>query len=770
MKYLLFIIFLFPLLLAGQSDSSLLDFKTLDVEDIDSESFSESQSMISASRTQKVVGEIPFTSYVITKEEIRDNGYTTLVDVMKTIPGIRVSQPGSAIEGELFLMRGLIGNQNTKILINDVPIKPAFVLGMPIGAQLPIKQAERIEIIFGPAAALYGSDASAGVINIILRESERPVFVNADLNFSARNYRGLSLLLGGKFGRNNNIINFTTYGNYLQFDDQRILDSASVYDPYLYIDSIRFRQMRMNNWLPNYQTEVGSSVPIKREFPHLSRSFGVNLKWRNLSFIYENFYRRDHSALGFNPTAISISNQQNYYGELYDRWNLSYISERGKITWQTITTISDSKSDKFSSTDYVLNVLGVNFLNQFTTQSQGDLQMLDSLWQSRYNEYFSGSRYRLNASSGSRVEQLMSYRPLESLEMTFGANVFSNSATYEDYLQTPPETGTVTQDTTEQVGIGLFGQVYFVSDKFNLIAGVQGFNLIDSDQGSDDDWEVAPRIAGIFKANRNLNFRAFYASGFRLPSPFYTFNTLSLDADNRLERLNQSLESETTNSFELAAKLKVPSLKTEMEAIYFYSRTDNLIGFDRLDVPGPDPNRPAFILGYFNSGDKFSQMNGLQFNIQSKELIPAIELHTKLYVQYVFGKELLKRDLILEEDEIINQVRAQPNWTVQLKTDMKIGRRIGLNLFHLYHSASISRQVSSSKQYESNKEEFTIPGYYTLDGMFICKLTDNFQAHVKVTNLFNKNYFGIDATGTTDDLIRNPQSAVWVLFGLSYQL
>ena len=73
----------------------------------------------------------------------RINGYLTLTDVLKRLPGIRVSQPGSALEGETFLMRGLLGNAYAKILINDLPIKPFLVSGMPIGAQLPIREAYR---------------------------------------------------------------------------------------------------------------------------------------------------------------------------------------------------------------------------------------------------------------------------------------------------------------------------------------------------------------------------------------------------------------------------------------------------------------------------------------------------------------------------------------------------------------------------------------------------------------------------------------------------
>jgi outer membrane cobalamin receptor len=120
---------------------------------------------------------------VFKAEDILRNGFVTLTDVLKAAPGIRVSQPGNAVEGETFMVRGLSGNQYMKILIDDVPIKPSVTLGMPIGAQLPIRQAERIEIMYGPAGVIYGDETCAGVVNIILKESERPVYTQADLGF-----------------------------------------------------------------------------------------------------------------------------------------------------------------------------------------------------------------------------------------------------------------------------------------------------------------------------------------------------------------------------------------------------------------------------------------------------------------------------------------------------------------------------------------------------------------------------------------------------------
>ncbi|MCB0662908.1 MAG: TonB-dependent receptor plug domain-containing protein, partial [Saprospiraceae bacterium] len=267
----------------AQLDSFPL-FKKLGYEDMlfNNKSF-EKQEFLSASRTVKNVGDLPFTVHVITKEEIQRNGYVTLVDAMKTVPGVRVSQPGSSLEGEMFMMRGLIGNRYAKILINDVPIKPTGLLGMPIGAQLPIKQAERIEIIFGPAASIYGADASAGVINIITRTSERPVYVNADIAFGAESFRGLNLLLGGKMGKGKNIVRFSLFGSSTTFEDRRIIwDSVEVFQANNYFrEPIEFQRTKDAGLLPNFADPDGDGLPLFGKLPHTSRTFGLNFRWRN---------------------------------------------------------------------------------------------------------------------------------------------------------------------------------------------------------------------------------------------------------------------------------------------------------------------------------------------------------------------------------------------------------------------------------------------------------------------------------------------------------
>ena len=67
-------------------DASDLVFRTDTVE----------MNVVSASRSSKKIGELPITIYVVTRDEIRKNHYYSLIDVLKNLPGIRVSQPGTA--------------------------------------------------------------------------------------------------------------------------------------------------------------------------------------------------------------------------------------------------------------------------------------------------------------------------------------------------------------------------------------------------------------------------------------------------------------------------------------------------------------------------------------------------------------------------------------------------------------------------------------------------------------------------------------------------
>jgi outer membrane cobalamin receptor len=107
---------------------------------------------------------------VISREEIDRGHYTSVVDILRRVPGVHVGQPGSRGGRASIYTRGLDPN-HTLVLIDGVRMNdPTNNRGGSFDlSTLDPAGVERIEISRGPISAVHGSDAIAGVINIITR-------------------------------------------------------------------------------------------------------------------------------------------------------------------------------------------------------------------------------------------------------------------------------------------------------------------------------------------------------------------------------------------------------------------------------------------------------------------------------------------------------------------------------------------------------------------------------------------------------------------------
>ncbi len=99
---------------------------------------------------------------------IRTRSATNIQTLLTTEPGIRFSTDPTLGTSDITLM-GMSG-QNVKILMDGVPLVDRGATRESLG-QIDVNTIERIEIVEGPMSVLYGSDALAGVINIITRKA-----------------------------------------------------------------------------------------------------------------------------------------------------------------------------------------------------------------------------------------------------------------------------------------------------------------------------------------------------------------------------------------------------------------------------------------------------------------------------------------------------------------------------------------------------------------------------------------------------------------------
>lgn len=124
--------------------------------------------VVTATRQAARANELLSDVSVISREEIERSGQETIADVLAKQPGIQISRNGGPGTSTSFYIRGARPEQ-TKVLIDGVPINSVDLSGSPLRF-VPMSNVERIEILRGTAAALYGADAIGGVIHIITKQ------------------------------------------------------------------------------------------------------------------------------------------------------------------------------------------------------------------------------------------------------------------------------------------------------------------------------------------------------------------------------------------------------------------------------------------------------------------------------------------------------------------------------------------------------------------------------------------------------------------------
>ncbi|XXF76876.1 TonB-dependent receptor [Myxococcaceae bacterium GXIMD 01537] len=124
--------------------------------------------VVTASRRAQSTLEAPNATTVITAEDIRLSGASTLFELLRRVPGADVMTMGVSSANVSF--RGFNQRIANKVLVLvDGRSEYQDFLGMTMWSGIPVglEEIERIEVIRGPGSALYGANAMLGVVNII---------------------------------------------------------------------------------------------------------------------------------------------------------------------------------------------------------------------------------------------------------------------------------------------------------------------------------------------------------------------------------------------------------------------------------------------------------------------------------------------------------------------------------------------------------------------------------------------------------------------------
>lgn len=126
--------------------------------------------VVTATRVAQPLTDVVADVSLIDREAIERSGATGLADLLARVPGIEISRNGGIGGTTSVFLRGA-DTRFTAVYIDGVRIDSQSTGGAPWEA-IPLAQIDRIEVLRGPAGAIYGSDAIAGVVQIFTRKGE----------------------------------------------------------------------------------------------------------------------------------------------------------------------------------------------------------------------------------------------------------------------------------------------------------------------------------------------------------------------------------------------------------------------------------------------------------------------------------------------------------------------------------------------------------------------------------------------------------------------
>ncbi len=178
--------------------------------------------VFTASRHEQKISETAASVYVVSHEDIRRSGATTIPDILRMVPGLQVSQINSNMWA--VTSRGFNRRFSDKLLVlmdGRSIYNPTFAGVLWDAKDTFIEDIDRIEVIKGPGAALWGANAVNGIINIITKKAEdtQGVLLTSGIGNIERSFVGARY--GGEIGNN------LFYRGYVKYFDRDGLNISS---------------------------------------------------------------------------------------------------------------------------------------------------------------------------------------------------------------------------------------------------------------------------------------------------------------------------------------------------------------------------------------------------------------------------------------------------------------------------------------------------------------------------------------------------------------
>ena len=694
------------------------------------------------SKKEENLSDAPATAYVVTAEQIKNRGYVNLEEVLNDIPEIEIQRKSNTGSNNVISIRGIAGNEKFIILQDGIRINSIVGLPHAINYNFPVGHAKQIEIILGPASALYGVDAFTGIINIITHHPKEGNELN--ISTSAGQYQTTNNAINWGYAKKDISVNINANQYYSQDPD------LAKYYPNEYA------------WYNNEYKNNGSmkgfgntfKVPIKSfSTPHLANAINANLEYTNFQ-IGLNFNTETHSSsLGYKPENTLYWEDAKYkvaLGTYFARYKIESKNKKLRVT----STISYSTSSISPESKY---------LNCYTDYKDGfkyDFSDGHKIEQ-QFNYDFNS---KLNFTSGATFEKFNSIARTGDLPFQINPN-YSLASQNIYYIGTNVKDKnnkdlSIPQDFHE-INYHNYGAYLQLKYEYNHILKITAGTRFD--YNSRYNPTVNPRIGLTIKPTDVFTLKLLYGHAYLAPSPHKAFShwgnfTQVKDSlgnvtgfkSSFFHLTNSKLQPEKNQSIELNTDYVIRE-NFKISGDVYYNQLNDLI-------------QNAI---FFNETFKGVLVNAVERPVnkgKSNTYGGSVKLNWQLQVY------LLKLN--------INTSYAYSNGDIDMKPlpySAQHTLKSQIELVAKKYCISINqnfRSASKHKDYNVNRFESKAFNLFNLYAKynFLMREKVNSSVFLKINNVLNTKYYNIIYDSISPGMPFTPQDPMRILAGINFEL
>ncbi|MDH3974401.1 MAG: TonB-dependent receptor [Deltaproteobacteria bacterium] len=688
---------------------------------------------MTATKTKERAVDVPATLIVITKEQIRERGYRNLFDIFKDLPDVDIRENTSEEAYNVISLRGNFSQEKFIIMMDGYRVSSPTNEPIPIADNFPLYNVKQVEVVFGPASALYGADAFAGVVNIITKDAMELDGAHMTASAGSFGYANHYVNLGGRLYEN---VKLSAGGHWHESDNA---DLSEYYDEY-----------DMNVPLVTYAHYTTAESNEREDFYGKTKSYSAYAKLvlaDSFTLGYSESYFRHPSTAGVMPGWSYFGSDarwetliKNYYGE-YRSDRLQNTVGKTSISYLTYEVLPGSKYrnryvDFQDSYKYAHS-------RKFMLEQQVDHKMEDhTIIGGASFESF----YALPKTYDLLGRKYDPDRPPSEQQYYYGGT--NNTLPVKIY-----------ELNYENYGAYLQARSYW-SDSFSSTLGVR------YDYNSRYGETTNPRGGIVIKPQKKTVIKLLYGEAYLAPSPYkayaYHFGVFDHYSSGSGEYVsefmslpNPDLKPEKTKTAELALLHKFDK-EFSFEILTYYTEVENLIFGVEYDTPSD------YIEGGLIESWKRNENVG-KATYYGGHL--AIDYDAKIGGAGIkYWGNYTHTDGIIDEGDGVDR---KPPYVTRNK--IKGGLTLSYGKYFISPIVKWIGETTSSWIDRDETKEQTVRAYTLVNlNMGVRDLAKDLSASLNIQNLFDVRYY--TPGGGKSNFVKAPQEPRKIIFSLNYKL